>query len=63
MNDTPKTYTLEVTGEELRMMNALALMHYTGMIAPIHPTHRPTLEKLAEKLAMESVKLLADNVK
>lgn len=47
---------IEVTPEEHNMITALLMMHYTGLIVPVHADHRPLLAELAQRISMENIR-------
>jgi len=55
-----KEITIHFTPQEFQLVSALVLMHYTGMIAPIHKDWRPLLQQVNEKLQPIAIRTIID---
>lgn len=55
MADKQKTYTIELTGEELLVVSAIMLMHSTGFQVPIHKDHYEKIHAVSERLSMMNI--------
>lgn len=55
-------HTIKVSTKEHQMITALLMMHYTGLIYPVHETHRPTLATLAQRISRENIQIMIENM-
>ena len=54
---------IKVTRDEHRMLTAILMMHYTGMIIEVHKDKRPMLNKIAMDFSLRDIRLDVKNCK
>ncbi len=57
-----KTYTVELTKDELMVVSAIMLMHSTGFHVPVHKSHYEKIHSAAEKFSMLNIRSMISSI-